>query len=330
MLTLSVSSPFGAVPSVRTTTTPPPPRPQDAGGLPVYRQVTRMHGGLTGKDQVAWQKALKHWQTVGGGFGPTIVMVQYLKTGKYPFAKFTNMVDHRTWGKYYNVATNIMTVKPVPPSGGGIFSSIYDFGKAIVDGVVGAAEDIGSGAYGVVKTVLDKGCKLLQTSTGQLVATGAAAAGGPQGASAAGAANLVCSVMSPTPTIPNPGMPGAPPMSEPPAAALKYPQGSIARFNLTRRVWSIYVPGGGQVAGFGVATTSRQCLYGDCGLGADVVDPPPPSGTVKVGEEAIQPANTPAVGTETDGKPFYKKPLFWVIVGGGALVLGGGIYALTR
>jgi hypothetical protein len=107
----------------------------------------------------------------------------------------------------------------------------------------------------------------------------------------------------------------------------KYPAGSIARFNVKRNLWSIYVPIGAKVGGgLGLGIFGDgDCLYGNChGLGAD--EPPP--GTVKGGEEVqpVDPKSGQAIPQDPkkEGVPFYKKPLFWAAVGGGVLVIGGG------
>jgi hypothetical protein len=126
-----------------------------------------------------------------------------------------------------------------------------------------------------------------------------------------------------------------PAVPAPPIAKPKYPPGSIARFNVDRKVWSIYVPVGSTVAGLGIFDLNNHCLYGDCGLGQDDTEEPPPSGTTKGGEE-LEPKDPvtgrplPQGGQERTKRPLYKKPLFWVVIVGGVAVVGTGGYFLLR
>jgi hypothetical protein len=108
----------------------------------------------------------------------------------------------------------------------------------------------------------------------------------------------------------------------------------VARFNKTRKVFSIFCPVGSAAAiaateavpaGFGIYSDDFRCLYGDCGgFGQDASDTPPP-GTVKVGETGVLPS-----GVSEIDKPFFKKPLFWIAAIGGVAVVGGGSYWLIR
>jgi hypothetical protein len=120
------------------------------------------------------------------------------------------------------------------------------------------------------------------------------------------------------------------PAAAPSAAKAKYPSGSIARFNVKRKVWSIYVPISAKTTGLGIFDMDGSCLYGDCGLGAD--EPPP--GTTKGGEEPAptDPGSGQALPQDPkkEGIPLYKKPLFWVAVAGGVAVVGGGGYWIMR
>jgi len=130
-----------------------------------------------------------------------------------------------------------------------------------------------------------------------------------------------------------------------------YPAGSVARWNTTRNVWSIYFPKS-TIAGLGMFSDG-QCIYGNC-LGDDAVTkedqaslallpypdpyPSPPEGTAKgaevPGTQDVPPtdpktgAPIPNVGTETD-KAFYQKWWFWVGLGGAAAA-GVGAYFLLR
>jgi len=103
----------------------------------------------------------------------------------------------------------------------------------------------------------------------------------------------------------------------------KYPQGSVARYNVTRRMWSIYAPTGSTVSGLGIF----GLVYG---LGQDL----PPPGTTKAGDEP-EPRD-PVTGEtipqtpDKEGVPIYQKPLFWVAVIGGVAVVGTGGYFLLR
>jgi len=135
---------------------------------------------------------------------------------------------------------------------------------------------------------------------------------------------------SPTAPSATPGAtPGAMPGATPGIAKAKYPPGSIARLNVKRKVWSIYVPIGAKT-GLGLFDVDGSCLYGDCGLGAD--EPPP--GTTKGGEEPTP--TDPGSGQplpqdpKQEGIPLYKKPLFWIAVAGGAVAVGGGSYWLIH
>jgi hypothetical protein len=127
--------------------------------------------------------------------------------------------------------------------------------------------------------------------------------------------------------IPAPSAPGGA-YVPPPAGTAKYPPGSIARFNVTRGVWSVYAPrsaGLGYGLGYGVYPNMM-------GLGAEpVVEPPAPG--PRVGEELTPEAAraqgaTPSTDTERD-RPWYKSP--WFIGGAVAVVAAGaGGYVLLR
>jgi hypothetical protein len=107
-----------------------------------------------------------------------------------------------------------------------------------------------------------------------------------------------------------------------------YPPGSIARFNTTRKVWSIYSP---LVGGLGCACRSGigcSCASGRAPLGAAEVNPPVPFNTVKAGEEITPPAGVTQSGAEEDKSSIWKNPYFWLAVGGG--VVGAGSVLLVR
>jgi LPXTG-motif cell wall-anchored protein len=114
----------------------------------------------------------------------------------------------------------------------------------------------------------------------------------------------------------------------PSAAAGKYKAGSVARFNTTRGVWSIYSPLAGAGFGLGLGVVSDgHCMGGEC-LGE--VNPPVPVGFVKTGEELAPPSDVAKSGQETDKTPLYKNPYFWLAIGGAVVVAGGGFYLVRR
>lgn len=99
-------------------------------------------------------------------------------------------------------------------------------------------------------------------------------------------------------------------------------RGCVSRFHKTRGTFSIYCP-------IGWVPPPTLGFFGV--LSADeVVTPPPPPGTVKVADTAAQPPDTVPAGTEDTAPPLYKRPLFWIAVGGGALILGTGGYFIFR
>jgi len=111
--------------------------------------------------------------------------------------------------------------------------------------------------------------------------------------------------------------------------------GCIARFNRTRKVYSIYCPAGsaGATPGLGAAYGEYfRCLRGNCvGLGETTVTPPPPSGFVKAAEVTTLPGagETPA-GEERDKFWRLGNPLMWAAIAGAATVVGGGSYMIYR
>lgn len=212
-----------------------------------------------------------------------------------------------------------------------------------LDSITSALKSVAVGAVGAVSSVGKAACQAVPLATqasqfaptkyqstiaqGQSVASSICSQFGPKPAAAA-----------PAPTAPIKPFIAKPMAVAPTAAAApampvsKYPTGSIARFNVTRGVWVVYAPAAAAFpAGLGYAyTMGDPCLGGDCsGLGQEV-DPPPPPGTIKVGEEAAAPAGVTQGGQEKDKKPLYKQPLFWGAIGLGVLALGTGAYVIFR
>lgn len=139
------------------------------------------------------------------------------------------------------------------------------------------------------------------------------------------------------PTAPPPSVAPTPQPSDlpvPGATTGRY-QGCLARFNRTRKVYSIYCPVGsaGAQPGLGLGDGEYfRCLRGNCtGLGEDTVTPPPPSGFVKAAEVTTLPGagETPA-GEERDKFWRLGNPLMWAAIAGAATVVGGGSYMLYR
>lgn len=139
---------------------------------------------------------------------------------------------------------------------------------------------------------------------------------------------------APEPTSPTMVQPVIQPVIQPSTPKQRY-AGCIARFNKTRRVFSIYCPIGTATAtpGLGVADDEGfRCLYGNCyGLGADPVTPPVPEGFTKVAETTSLPGagETPA-GEEKDKFFRANNPLMWFLFVGTAAVGGGGYWLIRR
>lgn len=116
-----------------------------------------------------------------------------------------------------------------------------------------------------------------------------------------------------------------------------FPIGAIGRFHKTKKVWRIYAPIGGGMAGLGCTNPSAPGggpVTGPCGyrlngasLGAfgatAASDSEPPPGTLLVGESPILPQGVTNAGTEDT--PWYKKWQFWVPIGIGAVAVGAGV-----
>jgi len=112
-------------------------------------------------------------------------------------------------------------------------------------------------------------------------------------------------------------------------------QGCLARFNRTRKVYSIYCRAGSTGAQPGLGTIDQEyfrCLRDNCtGLGEDTVTPPPPSGYVKAAEVTTLPgAGETSAGEERDKFFRLGNPLMWAAIAGAATVVGGGSYMLYR
>ena len=204
-----------------------------------------------------------------------------------------------------------------PMADSGELGGPFDFLTNAVGSVMGAIKGVANTACGAASTF------------GPMIS----AVAGPQGGSIVSKAQGYCSTYN---TMVNPPVPtgaGVPPPAQAQAPfspqlmqivrpLSKYPAGSIARYNATRNVFSIYAPMAH--AGFGNA-----CGVGE--LGADAVTPAVPAGMVKVGEEAGAPAGVPQAGTEKDAGFFsVKNPWFWASAAGAVAVVGSGSYFLFR
>lgn len=153
--------------------------------------------------------------------------------------------------------------------------------------------------------------------------------------------------VAPPPSATPPPTPTAPPVVrdqrvEPQPSDLPVPgatsgrySGCIARFNRTRKVFSIYCPVGSAGAQPGLGFSDGEyfrCLRGNCvGLGADQVTPPVPTGMVKAAETTTLPgAGETQAGEERDKFWRLGNPLMWAAIAGAATVVGGGSYILYR
>ncbi len=135
-------------------------------------------------------------------------------------------------------------------------------------------------------------------------------------------------------TLPQPNSPPPSALPVPGATSGRY-SGCIARFNRTRKVFSIYCPVGSAGAQPGLGLSDGEyfrCLRGGCsGLGEDTVTPPPPTGMVKAAEVTTLPgAGETQAGEERDKFWRLGNPLMWVAIAGAATVVGGGSYVLYR
>jgi hypothetical protein len=101
--------------------------------------------------------------------------------------------------------------------------------------------------------------------------------------------------------------------------------GTIARYNTTRNVWSIYKPGG--LSGHVSVGLGDACLFGNCGLGA-AGDVTPAAPGAKIEELAAKPGESRDGGPESDGPAWYKNWKTYAIAGGVLAVAGGAWYVL--
>ena len=183
-----------------------------------------------------------------------------LDEGKAPFETFTNLVDGRKWGKYYNPKKDFLEIKPVPPSSGWW------------DSIKGAVKKIGAGIvwFGkVVWEVLTKLCERLIKETDSkrrreaAVAVISAAASPAVGASTAAAVELarkICKGVAYVDAL-NTGAPDAPTGEDVDenkwegiitavsarfvrvATATTYPEGSFSVYNPATSTFRILAPG---------------------------------------------------------------------------------------
>ena len=147
-----------------------------------------------------------------------------------------------------------------------------------------------------------------------------------------------------TPPAPSPAPPALvtspAPSAEPPAVTpastvtrARYRAGCVARFNRTRKIYSIYCP----------VTSALGYSYVE-NLADQLLTPsaePPPAGTVKEGEEATPPtcdtegggtAPCPQTGNDERDKGFFRlhNPWMWLSLAGVAGVVGGTGYVVYR
>jgi hypothetical protein len=146
----------------------------------------------------------------------------------------------------------------------------------------------------------------------------------------------------PEPLKPPPGAlpPGAFPDTIAPPTAKRY-AGCIARFNKTRKVFSVYCPinaapsaGLAAYSGFSGYDEQFRCLYGNCGgLGADAVSPPVPAtfNPTPVVVTTTLPGEGETVAGEEKDKFFRaNNPLMWLAIAGTVAAVGGGGYWYMR
>ena len=119
----------------------------------------------------------------------------------------------------------------------------------------------------------------------------------------------------------------------PPVVRAKYRVGCVARFNRTRKIYSIYCPVSTALGYSYVEHLAEQLLTPSA--------EPPPAGTVKEGEEATPPtcetegggtAPCPQTGDDERDKGFFRlhNPWMWLSLAGVVGVVGGTGYVVYR
>lgn len=136
---------FGAVPFVMT------PSAQAianvAVGTPenphVYVGYTRDHRGITPADKARWTSAITKLEVdlgvaraapvtplTAGQVRRIEALINGMRQGSVAFVRFTNLVDGKEWGKYYDERDGSLEIRPIPPSSGWGF--VGWIGNAIV------------------------------------------------------------------------------------------------------------------------------------------------------------------------------------------------------
>ena len=188
--------------------------------------------------------------------------------------------------------------------------------SSLASGAASVASSIASGVASGATAIAQVGCGLVT--------------GGPKvGGATQAAATIGCNAVFPnTKPATAPVMPTTPALKlagQNVTAKVGQYAGTIARYNTTRRVWSIYKPG--SLSGAVSVGLGDACLFGHCGLGA-AGDVTPAAPGAKVAELAAKPAESADGGTETDGPVWYKNWKTYAIAAGVVGVVGGGWYLL--
>jgi hypothetical protein len=309
--------------------------------------IKAFEGDVSAAKQV--QRALTWFKNTKGMVDKGYLQAYALLMGHLPYATFTNVADNSLFGFYvdfdrsFRTGTMIVIAKAVPPPDRSWYDKAWDWTKGFV-----------AKAWNKVEELARRFCAEIQSPNTQLALTSAtyllAQAGAISAGTSAAAASIMAGAMYLCQRAAGPPPPPAPTPAQAAAAELvlvahkitlpglttkgaggssggvagRYKAGSIARFNVSRSVWSVYSPLAGGDA-LGVAMDGH-CVAGAC-LGD--VEPPVPTGFVKVAEEVVPPADVPKAGEETDKRPWYKNPYVWLAVGG-TVVVGGGVYVLRR
>lgn len=106
-----------------------------------------------------------------------------------------------------------------------------------------------------------------------------------------------------------------------------YPSGAIQRFNIYYKEWRVYAPAAGfsGCLGCGLGDVMTLSAADIALLGAiDGVPTDPPPGMALIAKMITPAPGVPQGGTEDE--KLYKKTWFWAAVGGGAVVLGTGVW----